>query len=84
MKTKKEIIDAHIQARLNDSFNEKEITNRQELIEALHQGYTFRKLVEEIEARFISISSVVGIVNLKHITQAYRQGITKGFNTFLS
>ena len=84
MKTKKEIIEAHIQARLNDCFNEKEITNRQELIEALQQGYTFKKLVEEIETRFISVSSIVGIVTLKHITQAYRQGITKGFNSFLA
>lgn len=84
MKTKKQIIDAHIEARLTNTFNEKVVSSRQELIDALHEGYTFKKLVEEIEIRFISVTSIVSMVTFKHMSQAYKQGIRKGFNSILA
>ena len=79
----KMIADAHLLAKETGLFNDPVISNRDELIQALKQGQTFSKLMNEIEIRFVSVTSLMVAHNLKHNTEAYKKGIYKGFKTLL-
>jgi hypothetical protein len=79
----KMIADAHLLAKETGLFTDPVISNRDELIQALKQGQTFSKLMNEIEIRFVSVTSLIVALNLKHNTEAYKKGIYKGFKTLL-
>jgi hypothetical protein len=82
-KETKAIADAHLLAKENNSFNDPSISSREDLFIALKNGQTFSKLMNEIEIRFVSITSLMVAQNLKHNTEAYKKGIYKGFKQLL-
>jgi hypothetical protein len=67
-KQAKAIADAHI---------------KEELIEALLSGKTFSELLEEIEMRFTSITSILLSRQLFHQSNNYRSGVYKGFKILI-
>lgn len=75
----KAIADAHLRARMDDKFDDDNVTNREELISALRNGRTFSKLLDEIEIRYSTISSILMCRTLKHVTEAHRKAVYKGF-----
>jgi hypothetical protein len=79
----KMIADAHLLAKETGLFNDPVISNRDELIQALKQGQTFSKLMNEIEIRFVSVTELMVAHNLNHNTEAYKKGIYKGFKQLL-
>jgi hypothetical protein len=82
-KETKMIADAHLLAKQTGLFNDPVISSKQDLIEALKQGQTFSKLMDEIEIRFVSITSLMMAHALDHESGAYKKGIYKGFKTLL-
>lgn len=74
----KAIADAHLKAMAEGKFDDPIVRTKEELIEALKQGKTFSKIVDEIEARYISIgSSIISRLGLQ--SESYKKGIYKGF-----
>lgn len=82
-KETKMIADAHLLAKQTGLFNDPVISSKDELIQALKQGQTFSKLMDEIEIRFVSITSLMMAHVLDHESGAYKKGIYKGFKTLL-
>jgi hypothetical protein len=79
----KAIADAHIKARLNSSFDDPQVTTKEEMIDALLQGKTFSALLDTIEMRFTSITSILLSRSLFHQSDNYKSGVYKGFKILL-
>lgn len=82
-KETKAIADAHIQARLTGNFDDPKVTTRDEIIAALKEGKTFSQLLDEIEMRFTSITSILLSRQLFHQSNNYRSGVYKGFKILI-
>ena len=82
-KETKMIADAHLLAKQTGLFNDPVISSKDELIQALKQGQTFSKLMDEIEIRFVSVTSLMMAHVLDHESGAYKKGIYKGFKQLL-
>lgn len=80
----KAIADAHIQAKISGQWNPCSIRNADELREAVTSGHTFPQLLEEIEIRYVSITSLLMSSQLDYLSNAYKQGIYKGFKTLFN
>lgn len=74
----KAIADAHLKAIADGNFDDPIVRTKEELIDALKQGKTFSKLVDQFEARYISIGSSI-ISRLGVQSDNYKKGIYKGF-----
>jgi len=81
----KAIADAHIKALESGVFNDTEIKNKAELLEAMRQGYTFYEVLHQIEIRYASTTSImINRLGLsRHVTEAYKKAIYKGFKQLL-
>jgi hypothetical protein len=81
----KAIADAHIQAKLNNNFDEIKIESIDQLkAELFYFGKTSEGVLKEIEIRFISITSLLISSQLGHISKAYKEGVYKGFKTLFA
>jgi hypothetical protein len=76
----KAIADAHIQAKIS-GFNPVPCKGREELADALKSGATYPTLLEGIETRFCTITSLLGSSLLGHVCDSYRKQVYKGFKT---
>ena len=79
-KAQRNVVNAHFNARINDSFDVDTILSMDGLIDTLNDGKTIKKLYMEIEATFCSIHSAVSAHVLSHLSQNYKKDIRKGFN----
>lgn len=75
----KAIADAHIEARRTGSFDNPECSTKEELLTLLQEGKTFQKLLEEIEIRYCTVTSILAGSMLSHTTGTYKTGIYRGF-----
>lgn len=82
-KETKRIADAHIKCRLDGTFDDPIVSSKSELIEALKAGKTFSGLLEAIEMRYTSITSILLSRQLFHQSKNYTNGVYKGFKTLL-
>jgi hypothetical protein len=80
----KAVADAHIKARIEGNFDNPRVTSKQEIIDALNEGKTFEELLNEIEIRFVSITSNILQRALNHTSGAYKKGVYKGFRILYS
>lgn len=79
----KAIADAHLKAKVSGMFDNPEITNAQELKDALWAGKTFSGVLEEIEIRYCTTGSMLLGSCLDHTSNNYKSGVYKGFKTLL-
>ena len=82
-KETKAIADAHIQARLNGTFDDPSVTTKDELIQALREGKTFSELLDRIEMKYTSITSILLSRKMFHQSANYKNGVYKGFKILL-
>jgi hypothetical protein len=80
----KAIADAHLKAKETGQFDNPVVHDREDVIRSLREGKTFSEVLDQIEIRFVSITSLAFDRILTHQTNAYRKGIYKGFNTLLN
>lgn len=80
----KAIADAHIEARKNNSFYDPYVETAKEVFAQLKEGKTFSALMEDIEIRFVSVTSNIYARMLDHYSESYKKGIYKGFKTLYS
>lgn len=79
----KGIADAHILARINDSFTNPKVSSKEELLMKLDEGETFIDLMNQIEARFCSVGSSILAGVMNHVSGSYKASVYKGFKILL-
>lgn len=77
------IANAHIEAKLNNTFTNPPVTTREEVMDALHKGETFEQLMNEITYRYVTITSLLYSSALGHTTEAYKKSVRRGFRELL-
>jgi hypothetical protein len=82
-KTAKRIADAHIQARINNSFTDPQVSTKEELLQKLHEGETFLELLREVELRYCSVGSMMLSAVMNHASNNYKQAVYKGFKQLI-
>ena len=82
-KQAKAIADAHIQARINGTFDDPNVSTKDELIQLLNEGKTFSGLLDRIEMKYTSITSILLSRKIFHNSQNYKSGVYKGFKILL-
>ena len=80
----KAIADAHIAARINNSFDDVEFYGKEELLRLMREGKTFSRVMHEIEIRFCSITSTLMARSLCHTTNAYKTAVYNAFKKLYS
>lgn len=78
-----EIASAHIEARNTGKFDDIPVTSRDELMRHLADGKTFSNVLDQVEIRFCTITSLILARSMSHNTDAYRRQVRKGFNALL-
>ncbi len=77
------IADSHIRARRDGSFDDIPVKSPDELKQKLKEGKTFSTLLNYIETRYVSVTSLILAGAFNHETDAYKRGIYKGFKTLM-
>jgi hypothetical protein len=80
----KKIADAHINAKLNNCFDDIEVSNMGEVLLHLMQGKTFSKLMNYVESKNVSIGSALLSSALQYNSENYTKSIYKGFENLLN
>jgi hypothetical protein len=85
-KLQKQIADAHINAKINGSFQcpPYQINSKEDVIQALREGYTIEGLYNEIQFRNVSLTSLLLQAVNSYTTKAYKQAMYKGFKSLLT
>jgi len=79
----KAIADAHIKARIENSFDNPKVTTIEEIKSLLVDGKTLQGVLEEIEIRYCPITSIFLSRKLQHTSKSYVSGVYKGFKILL-
>ena len=83
-KLQKQIALNHIEAKLGKRPFAEPPQNREELIDGLKAGKAYQGVLDQIEARYISFTSIMVMAVLSADTKAYRDGVYKGFKVLLT
>lgn len=83
-KSQKAIIDAHLAAKQGESFKCRPIKSTGDLLEALKAGETCQALLEEIEYRECSVTSILTSNIFDHMSENYKRDVRRGFINFLN
>jgi len=81
-KTQKAIVDAYLAAKFSGKWDEDcAIKTPADLRKALVEGKVNKTVMEEIELRFTSITSMILASNtmFNHLSNSYKAGIRQGF-----
>jgi len=82
-KQTKAIADNYISARQTNVFHPLNATTRDEIIQGILKGEVYEEVLNQIEARYCSITSTLIGRQFAHTTKAYRSSIYKGFKALL-
>jgi hypothetical protein len=79
----KAIAEAHIKARLEEKFDNPQASTKEEVLRLLREGKTFSAVMNQIEMRYASITSILMMRTLSsknvYVPQAYKNAIYRGF-----
>ena len=79
----KAIADAHIEAKMTGKFLEQHVTNKDELLQSIVDGYTYKQLLDLVEVNYVTITSQLTSTLLGHVSDAYKKQVYKGFKEIL-
>jgi hypothetical protein len=79
----KAIADAHIEAKITGNFSEQHVTNKDELLQSIVDGYTYKQLLNLVEINYVTTTSLMMSSVVGHITDAYRKQVQNGFKEIL-
>jgi hypothetical protein len=75
----KAIADAHIKARETQNFDNPHVSTESEFYTAVKAGKTFASLLETVETRYCSMTSILTACLISHTSEAYKKGVYRGF-----
>jgi hypothetical protein len=79
----KAIADAHIEAKITGNFSEQHVTNKDELLQSIVDGYTYKQLLNLVEINYVTTTSLMMSSVIGHVTDAYRKQVQNGFKEIL-
>jgi hypothetical protein len=79
----KAIADAHIEAKITGNFLGQPVTNKDELLQSIVYGYTYKQLLNLVEINYVTTTSLMMSSVIGHITDAYRKQVYYGFKEIL-
>jgi len=79
----KAIADAHIEAKITGKFLEQHVTNKDELLHSIVDGYTYKQLLDLVEVNYVTITSQLTSTLLGHVSDSYKKQVYKGFKEIL-
>lgn len=79
----KAIADAHIEAKITGNFLGQPVTNKDELLQSIVDGYTYKQLLNLVEINYVTTTSLMMSSVIGHITDAYRKQVYYGFKEIL-
>jgi hypothetical protein len=79
----KAIADAHIEAKITGNFSEQHVTNKDELLQSIVDGYTYKQLLDLVEINYVTTTSLMMSSVVGHVTDAYRKQVQNGFKEIL-
>lgn len=77
------IADAHIRARMDDKFDDLPVSDNDEFKYNIFRGKTYSKVLEEIELKYSTNTSVLTARMFKHCTDSYKRAVYKGFSELI-
>jgi hypothetical protein len=80
----KAIADAHIEAKITGNFSEQHVTNKDELLQSIVDGYTYKQLLNLVEINYVTTTSLMMSSVVGHVTDAYRKQVQNGFKEILN
>jgi hypothetical protein len=80
----KAIADAHIEAKITGNFSEQHVTNKDELLQSIVDGYTYKQLLNLVEINYVTTTSLMMSSVIGHVTDAYRKQVQNGFKEILN
>lgn len=79
----KRIADAHIQAKVDNNFNPAPFNTADEVRSNMRKGHTYDWVLDDIEIRYVSVTSNIIARSFNYRTDAYKRGVYKGFKVIL-
>lgn len=79
----KAIADAHIEAKITGKFLEENVANKEQLLQSIVDGYTYKQLLDLVEVNYVTITSQLTSTLLGHVSDAYKKQVYKGFKEIL-
>lgn len=79
----KAIADAHIEAKMTGKFLEQNVANKEQLLQSIVDGYTYKQLLDLVEVNYVTITSQLTSTLLGHVSDAYKKQVYKGFKEIL-
>ena len=81
----KAIADAHLEEKKRGHYDNPKVYSNNEVLDKMLEGYTFSKVVDEIEIRYMSITTqLMGATIFGHISDGYKRDFYKGFKEIFS
>ena len=80
----KAIADAHIEAKMTGKFLEQNVANKDQLLQSIVDGYTYKQLLDLVEVNYVTITSQLTSTLLGHVSDAYKKQVYKGFKEILN
>jgi len=78
----KAIADAHIEAKITGKFLEQHVTNKDELLKSIVEGYTYKQLLDLVEVNYVTITSQM-LIHVGYVPDSYKKQVYKGFKEIL-
>lgn len=79
----KAIADAHIEAKMTGKFLEQNVANKEQLLQSIVDGYTYKQLLDLVEVNYVTITSQLTSTLLGHVSDSYKKQVYKGFKEIL-
>ena len=81
----KAIANAHLEAKKRGQYDNPKVYSNEEALNKMLEGYTFSKVVDEIEIKYMSITTqLMGATLFGHISDGYKRDFYKGFKEIFS
>ena len=87
MATRKQIrlvTDAHINAKISGKYDNPLVMSKEDIVREMLNGKTFSAVINQIESRFISITSQLMSSQFGHVSNTYRTQVYNAIKTLLS
>lgn len=78
----KAIADAHIEAKMIGRWIGQDVKNKEELLQSLLIGCTYKQLLDLVEINYVTITSQM-LVHVGYVPDSYKKQVYKGFKEIL-
>lgn len=79
----KAIADAHIEAKMMGRWIGQDVKNKEELLQSLLIGCTYKQLLDLVEVNYVTITSQM-LISVGYVPDSYKKQVYKGFKEILN